>query len=504
LLAYVCVSNMLMSSIFFINEFNYFDMSIMMLKTRVLLLAAFISFFTFGIIGSPPVAYAVDAPYVSWSNIGLGYGYGTNTVAFRRSALLTEGNYQFAAYYDTNGYATVARRTLGSNNWDIFHYNNFTAVNLGDDHDVISFGIDGDGLMHMVWGLHNNTMQYSQTSAPVLNNSPIVFNPQQNNMTGPGSENSATYPEFYKLPDGDLLFEIRLGSSGSGDTVMNRYDTAANSWSRIQNPLIDGVVGSYNVNAYPNNLVLDHAGNIQMSWVWRETSDYNTNHDIMYAKSTDQGVTWQKYNGTPYSLPINQGTAEIVKSISQNSSLMNQCSMTVDSQNRPLIAMWWPPGHASGNDTRQYMLLYNDGSQWQTSQITNRPRETLQDDGDVRELGRPIVLTDNEDRTLVVLRYREKGNAITVAYSMDKQNWTFLDLSTANSGDYEPIYDPVRWERDGVLDLFYEPDNNSNSMVSVLEWDARAYFIPEPSTIVLLTLGATCTLIYGWRRRKVL
>ncbi len=421
-----------------------------------------------------------DAPYVTWSNIGMGYGYGTNTVAFRRSAVLTEGNYQFAAYYDTSGYATVARRTLGSDNWDVFHYSTFTAVNLADDHDVISFGIDGDGLMHMVWGLHNNTMQYSQTTASVLNNSPIAFNPQQNNMTGSGQENSATYPEFYKLPDGDLLFEIRLGASGGGDTVMNRYDTATDHWSRINypNPIIDGVVGSYNVNAYANNLVLDHAGNIQMTWNWRETSDYNTNHDIMYAKSTDQGATWRKFDGTPYSLPITQGTAEIIKPLAQNSSLMNQCSMTVDSQDRPIVSMWWAPGYATGNNTRQYMLLYHDGTQWRTSQITNRPNESMQDDGDVREMGRPVVLVDQDDRTLVVIRYRDAGdttpnlNHVKVAYSTDKQNWSFAELTTDNSGDYEPIADPVRWKRDGILALFYEPDLNSNSMVSVLEWDA--------------------------------
>ncbi len=264
-----------------------------------------------GVFGSIFPAYGVIAPYVTMSNIGMGYGYGTNTVAFRRSALLTDGNYQFAAYYDTNGYATVARRTLGSNNWDIFHYNTFTAVNLSDDHDVISFGIDGNGLMHMVWGLHNNTMQYSQTTASVLNSNPIVFNPQQDNMTGSGRENSATYPEFYTLPDGDLLFEMRIGASGSGDTIMNRYDTATKTWSRINgftNPIISGTYGSYDANAYVNNLVFDHAGNIQMTWVWRETSDYNSNHDIMYAKSTDQGVTWQKFNGTPYTLPITPNT----------------------------------------------------------------------------------------------------------------------------------------------------------------------------------------------------
>ncbi len=162
---------------------------------------------------------------------------------------------------------------------------------------------------------------------------------------------------------------------------------------------------------------------------------------------------------------------------------MNQCSMTVDSQNHPIVAMWWAPGHTSSpvNDTRQYMLLYNDGTQWLTSRISNRPTESMQDDGDVREMGRPVVLCDQDDRTLVVIRYRDAGdmtpnlNHVKVAYSTNKQNWSFAELSTADSGDYEPIADPVRWQRDGILDLFYEPDNNSNSLVSVLEWNALRF-----------------------------
>ncbi len=236
-----------------------------------------------------------------------------------------------------------------------------------------------------------------------------------------------------------------------------------------------------------NNWVIDSTGTIQATWVWRETSAYATNHDIMYAKSTDQGVTWQRQDGTPYTLPIKPDTdnnepnskAQVVFSIGQNNSLMNQTSMAVDSQNRTMVATWYAPLHASGNDTRQYMLVYYDGTQWRSSQISHRSYETFQSDGTVRDLGRPVVLVDRDDRVIVVMRYRDSTNssdAVKVAYSTDKQNWSYVDLTTEDSGNYEPMADPVRWSRDGILALFYQIAGVSGgSMVSTLEWNSLRY-----------------------------
>jgi hypothetical protein len=433
------------------------------------------------------------APDVSRYDIESGYSAsGMNTIAFRRNAVWTEGNYQFLAYYydATSPKVAVARRTLDSSTWDTYHFSSFTP-NATDDHDVISFGIDGEGYMHMVWGLHNQTVKYAKSLAPVTSSSAITFSAQQSTMTG-SSQGNATYPEFYRVSDGDLLFEWRDGASGSGDEKIIRYDIAtANTnllWSDVHTttPFIDGNTSPYDANAYMNNWVIDSTGTIQATWVWRETSDYNTNHDIMYAKSTDQGVTWQKFNGTSYTMPINPGTGDIIKSLPQSTtlSLMNQCSMTVDSQNRPIVSMWWAPGYLSGNYTRQYMLVYYDGTQWRTSQISHRATESLKDDGDVRDLGRPVVLVDKDDRTIVVMRYRDSANSddiVKVAYSTDKQNWSYVDLldgsNTSNDlGNYEPMADPVRWQRDGILSLFVQKAGvSAGSMVSVLEWNSLKY-----------------------------
>jgi hypothetical protein len=68
------------------------------------------------------------------------------------------------------------------------------------------------------------------------------------------------------------------------------------------------------------------------TWVWRETWDVATNHDICYAKSVDGGKTWQKSGGEKYELPITAASAEYACRVPQKSELINQTSMCVDSK----------------------------------------------------------------------------------------------------------------------------------------------------------------------------
>ncbi|MGG6549766.1 UNVERIFIED_CONTAM: BNR repeat-containing protein, partial [Prevotella sp. 15_C9] len=75
---------------------------------------------------------------------------------------------------------------------------------------------------------------------------------------------------------------------------------------RVQDVLIDG---ENKRNAYWQ-LYVDELGTIHLSWVWRETWHVETNHDLCYARSFDNGVTWYKANGKKYDLPIRLGNAE--------------------------------------------------------------------------------------------------------------------------------------------------------------------------------------------------
>lgn len=426
-----------------------------------------------------------------------------NHVAFRQNALKTVGNQQFAAYYDDNGLVTVARRTLGSAQWDVFN-TAYTDNNsgLGDDHNVITFGVDGDGYMHLSWGMHNNNLRYIRSAAPVTGAGAIAFGAQIP-MVNPAQEGLVTYPQFYDLPGGDLLFMYRTGGSGNGDQQVNRYNNTTNAWTPLHRPLFDGDVagdGLSNKNMYANTLAFDSQGAIHLSWTLRDTPDFQTNQNLYYAKSTDNGATWRRTDGSLYSLPMSEGISELAVAIPQQSSLMNQTSMTTDANDLPVIASWWAPGAQQGNHTRQYMLSYFDGADWQTSQITNRAPEPKQGGSTVRELARPIVVVDDDNRVLVAMRYKERGNVVTIAHSEDRQHWNFVDLTTQALGDWEPNYDAALWDREQKLHLLYQPVGlgQQNSTLSVLEWDAGAYldayYAPKLSLRVDRATGAATLL----------
>ena len=373
--------------------------------------------------------------------------------------------------------------------------------------------------MHLSWGMHNDQYHYAKSTGPVTTpGQAIAFGPDLGTMTG--NESIVTYPEFVNLPDGDLLYFYRKGISGDGDLRLNRYDNQAKSWSAIQLPLIDGTVAGdpSSSNAYWNTPIVDSAGRLHLSWLYRWNANtvnsftgFQTNHDIMYAVSDDQGATWKTADGTPYGLPITQATSDVVVPVAQGSSLINTTSMAVDTNDRPVIATWWAPQAGAGNHVRQYALAWFDGADWQTSQITSF--DTDYDGGNSRipesqlptyRLTRPVVLVTDDDRVLVLFADYRMGNKLMMAHSVDRITWEFLELDDTIIGHSELAIDTVRWERDGIISMLYQPTGlgSATETLSLFEFDVNAYFaaVPEPSSLGLLTTLAMVVLLVAGRR----
>lgn len=470
-----------------------------------------------------------------------GYGYAgssdINGTAFICSGLMTVSNQQFFAYYGQhqtnpayayNGTIWIARRTIGSNDWQVLR-TTFTPDDITDGHDVVAFGIDGSNYLHMSWGMHDQNLHYARSTTPVVGSQPIAMGPDVGSGGMTGVESSVTYPQFLTMPNGDLLFLYRVGASGGGNTWLNRWSLAAQTWTNVN--MIGGVASAFiqglwpdtNYNAYPNMPCLDANGNLYLGWTWRETPAYESNNNLLFAKSTNGGVAWETFDGMPYDLPISQGlesgdpnaVAQIIVPIPQNYSLINQAGMCLDTSNNPVLATWWAPGSGTNNFRRQYMIVFPDaGRVWQTRQISNRtndPPGTMELDGVVRDLGRPVVVCDKQDRIIVLYRDNFGSNGLTVAYSlpyaMDPQrtNWTTISLTTDNLGNYEPVIDFARWQRDNVMDIVYQasdgegysaPANNA-SLIGVLEWNAAAYFNHVPALQLSLT-NANQTVALSW------
>lgn len=491
------------------------------------------------------------------SDFGYAGSSAINSVAFVRSSIKTVGNQQFITWYGRHQYDSAAaynntiwigRRTLGSSQWQIFRHPSFTANTITDGHDVICYGIDGEGYMHLSWGMHGDAFHYAKSTAPVTGSGPIALGAD---TTMTSYENAVTYPQFLTLPDGDLLYLFREGASGSGDTYLNRYDIATHTWAPVhhsgtqpQLPFIKGTGWSPDYNAYVNmpQLGRGNGNELTLTWCWRYssgTSDtgsgavgYQTNSNIYFARSLDAGVTWQHADGTPYALPISSVAesgveatrAERIVNIPENSSLINQASSCLDQSGNPVVASWWAPLTSSGNYRRQYMVVFRDGGGvWQTRTVSDRvidPATTRYPEASVRNMGRPIVVNDDSDRLIVAYRDNQDANGITLVHSLPRASdpnrvvWIQFDLTTENLGNYEPIIDNELWDRERQLHFLYQAAEgqgytapaNLASRFSVLEWDAAHYFAHTPQPSVAFSadhsqISITCPSQPSWAYR---
>ncbi len=229
---------------------------------------------------------------------------------------------------------------------------------MRDAHNIISLAVDGSGYLHLAWDHHNDSLRYCRSISPGA----LELTPK---LPMTLRENRVTYPEFYRLPGGDLLFFFREGESGRGNLVINRYDHKAHTWQRVHESLIDG---EGQRSAYWQAST-DDKGRIHLSWVWRETSDVATNHDLCYAFSDDEGVTWKMSTGERYTLPIKQDAAEYAWHIPQQHELINQTAMTADASGNPYIATYW---RETSDSVPQYRVVYHNDEGWHMVQVSHR------------------------------------------------------------------------------------------------------------------------------------
>lgn len=377
--------------------------------------------------------------------VGKGYSQTSiNTTIFRNNSIVTHKGEQYICYYDADGYITLGKRKLGSKEWTL----NRTQYkgNVKDAHNIISMMLDGDGYLHLSFDHHGNPLNYCRSVAPYS-----LELGEKEPMIGI-DENDVTYPEFYWLKGGDLLFVYRSGASGRGNLVLNRYSLKDRKWERIQDILIDG---ENQRNAYWQ-LYVDEMGTIHLSWVWRESWLVETNHDICYACSEDNGTTWYKTTGEKYELPIRMENAEIACAIPQNSELINQTSMSADANGYPYIASYW---RDVDSKVPQYRLVWYDGRAWHTSQVSNRTTPFSLRGGGTKmiPISRPRIVVDNK-KVCYLFRDEERGNKVSIAYTKDitKGEWEITDLTSFPVDAWEPSHDTELWKQKKQLHLFVQ------------------------------------------------
>ena len=379
--------------------------------------------------------------------VQVGEGYSdtsVNTAVFRNNSLVTDGDVQYIAYYDAEGYVTLGKRALGDTVWTLRRSQ--YKGNVADAHNVISMTVDGEGYIHVAFDHHGHPLNYCRSLSP----GSLELGPKEA-MLGK-DEQDVTYPEFYRMPDGDLIFVYRSGASGRGNLIMNRYDLDTRRWERVQDILIDG---EGQRNAYWQ-LYVDGKGTIHLSWVWRETWMVETNHDLCYASSPDGGKTWYTSTGEKYTLPIRKDNAEYAWRIPQNRELINQTSMCTDAEGHPYIVTYW---REPDSDVPQYRVVWNNGTAWRMRPVMERTLAFSLKGGGTKmiPIARPRIVVDG-NKAYFIFRDAERGSKVSMASTDDlrKGEWKVKDLTDFSVEAWEPSLDTELWKQQKRLHLFVQ------------------------------------------------
>ncbi|OGG46496.1 MAG: hypothetical protein A3F84_28205 [Candidatus Handelsmanbacteria bacterium RIFCSPLOWO2_12_FULL_64_10] len=253
--------------------------------------------------------------------------------------LVTHGDRQFAAFYDAERRMTVSCRGLDSGAWAFVRpegrwlegRNRPSTTIAWDSHNYVTMAIDGEGQVHLCGNMHCDPLIYFRTTRPL-----DIFSFERIDRMVGQNEERCTYPRFMRGPKGELVFRYRDGRSGDGVDYYNVYDAGTRTWRRlIDAPLLDG---QGRMNAYARAPMPGPDGMYHLVWMWRDTPDCATNHDISYARSRDL-VRWETSRGEALALPITLETGEVVDAVPPGGGTINMClSLGFDTKQRPIIS----------------------------------------------------------------------------------------------------------------------------------------------------------------------
>ena len=251
---------------------------------------------------------------------------------------------------------TVASRMLDSNKWT---YKVLETKVGWDTHNYITMAVDRDGHLHVSGNMHCVKLIYFRTQK-----AGDITTLTRYAMTGEAEER-ATYPKFFRNHKDELIFTYRDGGSGNGRRIYNKYDRDTKSWSRLlDKPLFDG---KGLVNAYPWGPAKGPDGYFHVVWVWRQTPDCATNHNLSYVRSKDL-TDWESISGKKIELPITKAEKSLlIDPVPVGGGIINGgFRVAFDTENRPVIA--YHKSDADGN-----MQIYTarfENAKWVIRQLT--------------------------------------------------------------------------------------------------------------------------------------
>ena len=298
---------------------------------------------------------------------------------------------------------------------------------------------------------------------------------------------NVTYPMFINRPSGELMFEYRTGNTTAGDHWLHTWLPATTNWTTgikfsAKEGTYTGVQTSGNVgtstsrNPYENNFDFAPDGTLHHTWTFREISDAS-NHDLNYAYSTNNGVTWFNNGGTNIadtglgtSINVNS-PGIIVKVLDDRQRFINQQGQCVDLDGRVhVLAIHrraepdgaWVSGETTFSVLKTaYFHYFRDPvtrvwSQrripWTVFPVGCRAKIGFDSQGNVYG----VYLSYASTNTDVVPGYI--GGKLVIATASKASSYTdwSVALTLTNALNGEPLIDQARLLADNILSVFIQ------------------------------------------------
>ena len=413
------------------------------------------------------------------TNAGLtivSYGGYLNGESFQQDGIVSYQGYQYAALWNASRHVVMARRALPTGAWSTFEFTDYN-LSADDAHNTISIGVcPGDGTLHLSFDHHSNNLHYRKSVAGLVTSPSTAtwaaasFSAVTSSLVGSTTVALVTYPRFVTEPGGSkMLFEARIGSSGSGDEYLWEYDAATHAWTSM-GMYVYGTGDS--INAYPHGLSYSKGGSrLHMSWCWRETPDASTNHDLLYIYSDDHGRTWKNNTGATVATT---GTSYVTKNssgikvwtINQNRGLINQEHMAVDATGRVHVLLSHMPDAQADDSTfdsartkSQFFEYWRDSSGVWTRSALGLPV--------VASFRGKLAISSSNNVYAVLPDLRIAAASAASGFS------SWVVLNSVDSGRFfsDPLIDTARLVSEDKLTVFYPQKSSAN--VYVLDYTLK-------------------------------
>ncbi len=407
------------------------------------------------------------------------------------AALLTDGKNQYVGYYNGNHQMVVAQRFLPSGSWKYCCLDEYIDW---DPHCYITMVKNKQGCLLVSGNMHMDPLVlFTTDESGEISTLRRVFP-----MVDISKEVKTTYPKFLFLSDGTLIFHYRDGVSGDGAEIYNKQNLDGSFSPYLTTPLIDGRAGGYNMSAYMTDPKMGPDGRWHLAWVWRDTGNADTCHDLSYAWSDDLR-TWYGLDNKQLPLPIDFSMKQLIVDPVPTGGGINNSGITLgfDAANRVIIGYY---KFDENGHTNVYLARAESGK-WNIKKVSDTGwRWYFSGTGTLVKqftIGEPTLEKDGQI-TIWYRRYNEDGTKID-----GKECWInpetietqMIQNERSKTSEYPDWTKKITtpYDGEGILMIHYVTDSGESSSGAryFLRWESLpnnkdvkpTVKIPQPSEL---------------------